>query len=557
MANGERENNGRPIEAAAAAKFAAMLAARPTNVLIFGDFGGEDFDQLLAERTPRVVTETDELLGALAPVVRVRVEDLSSTDESLLDAKLTFRTLKSFESDALGAAIPALGRWRPRTGGVSDRHGGDASTDGRASQTDLDRAIAAALRGHAAGPEPASPPRGGTGSRIVDERRVEERFEKQLALIRGVERLASVERAWRSLDRILAAARLAPGRCTVSVVPVAPRELRRELMRIDAGEDSEAGDAGLLESLDLCSADPEKRPDLVVFDHVFDVGPGGVAALRAMAEISERCAAIVLTSIDVTEALSGGRGSSLAALASSTGVSRAYGTPMLAGVRTLRGVPSASGLALVLGELTRPAVDSAWRQTGASVLCESLLASQAGGLATLAASRRPLPVPEPTVQAAGGDVVAPPIADAWATCGLIAFAREGNAGGAVEIRPSVPVAYDPPRVAGRDDERSRALSLDVRTRFGLTRLTRLASIAARASGAPGRSSEALRDYAVALSEALADEARALAGPQARVALAASFDGIDERMLRLEVRLALGDSGGAPGAEVLCGCYPLA
>jgi len=511
------------------------LIGRPTNILVIGDFGGEYVDSAIEDRAPRRAVDVDALLGEIAPRVRVRVDDLSSTDDSLVDTALTFRRLSDFSPAAIEAAVPTITRARGGShGSVAERSG-----------TDLERAIAAALRGAA-----APPPGDGDG---------QARAEAQLALVRGVARLVSLERSWLGLSRVLDAAQTARHACEVSTLDLSARELSRELAQIDAG-----GESALATILDALSADAETRPDLIVVDHPLGFSPDGVAALRGLARLSMESAALALASLDpaaiVAEPTSGP--------AAASALARLLDEPTYAGFRALRREPSAAVLAVVASMVERPhehAPSAKWFQSGASALCESLVAS---GETSLRFGRTGVRCPIPATAVASGPSgpSSSEVSDTLAARGLIGFVRDVS--GAIHVGPSAPVVLDPPRMVGGPDEASRAAGLDVRTRLALSRLVRLASIATRKTGAPGRDAGSLGAFGSLLASTLSPEAGTLVGEGAAVTVCAGFDGVDERSLRLEIALAA--RGGGVGAlaptksqelpvafEVRCGCYPLA
>jgi hypothetical protein len=536
------------------------LASQPLNLLVLGDFGGEDLDAPLAERLSAAVEDVDASLAALSPIVRVRVEEVDSADDALIDVKLTFRNLADFSRAALEAAIPALTRSkRP-----------PASPAVGSPQTDLERAIAAALSGGSAPSASAMSDRGPS------------RDDRQLGLVRAVPRLASVERAWLGLARIIEAARAVPSRrVAVRLLPISPRELGRELARVDAGDDSELADV-----LDGLSSRPETRPDLMVVDEAIGFGPDGAAALRALARLSTDCAAIALaTARDAELSLDGDRPLDGAAAAE-----RVVSDLGFAGFRSLRSDARAAGLAIAAGAAERPraaerpcaaerscaaerprplAAADPWRQSPALAVCEALIGT---ATALRAGERLTLTGRADAAKARGAATAA--AAAAFAARGLIVPWVDDRG---LCVGPDVPVVFDPPRLVRDKDETARAAGLDLRTRLALAWLTRLASIAVRAQGAPGRDREACAAFATALGAALRPAVERMVGGDARILLSASFDGPDERSLRLELALSVPraraePSGGVHGraplpeaasevlseglAEVRCGCYPL-
>jgi len=511
------------------------LVALPMNVLVLGDFGGEDLDAPLAERLSAAVEEVDASLAALSPVVRVRVEEVDSADDALVDVKLTFRSLADFSRTALEAALPALARSkRP-----------PAAPAAGSPQTDLERAIAAALSGGSASSASAASDRGPS------------RYDRQLGLVRAVPRLVSVERAWLGLARIVESARAVPGRpVAVRLLPLGPRELGRELARIDAGDESELAD--LLEEI---SARPETRPDLIVVDEAIGFGPDGAAALRALSRLSTDCAALALAAARDDElSLVGDR-----PLDGASAVDRIMSDLGFAGFRSLRNDPRSAGLAIAAGAVDRPRPSDPgdrWRQSPALAVCEGLAGApaglRAGGLLSIAAAgegamARGAPTRSAAAAFAARGVIVP-----WVdTAGV-------DAAGLC-VGPEVPVVFDPPRLVGDRGEAARAAGLDLRTRLALVRLTRLSSIAIRAHGAPGRDRESCAAFSAAMATALRPAVDRLAGRDAQIMLSASFDGPDERSLRVEIALSLphavteppeGVHGRQVYFEARCGCYPL-
>ncbi len=518
------------------------LDSQPLNLLVLGDFGGEDLDAPLAERLSAVVEDVNASLAALSPIVRVRVEEVDSADDAVIDVSLLFRNLADFSRAALEAAIPALTRSKRPT----------AAPAVGSPQTDLERAIAAALSGGSAPSASAMSDRGPS------------RDDRQLGLVRAVPRLASVERAWLGLARIIEAAPAVPSRrVAVRLLPISPRELGRELARVDAGDDSELADV-----LDDLSTRPETRPDLIVVEEAIGFGPDGAAALRALARLSTDCAAIALATAREDElSLDGDR--PLDGAAASERVVSDLG---FAGFRSLRSDARTAGLAIAAGAAERPrplAAADPWRQSPALALCEALVGTATG---LRAGERLPLTGRADAAKARGAATAS--AAAAFAARGLIVpWVDDGG----LYVGPDVPVVFDPPRLVRDKDETARAAGLDLRTRLVLARLTRLASIAVRAQGAPGRDREARAAFATALGAALRPAAERMFGGDARIMLSASFDGPDERSLRLELALSLPRARAEPSgavqrrgplpeaapemltevlAEVRFGCYPL-
>ena len=507
------------------------LAARPLNVLVLGDFGGEDLDAPLAERLSAVVEDVDASLAALSPVVRVRVEEVDSADDAIIDAKLTFRKLADFSRTALEDAIPALARsTRTRA----------APTSG-APQTELERAITAALSGVSAPSVSAAPDSGLS------------RQDRQLGLVRAVPRLVSLERAWLGLAHMLASARSQSSHAVaVRILPLSARELTRELTRVEAGDDSE-----LLDVLDDIAAQPTTRPDLVVIDEPLGIDPAGASAMRGLARVSSECAAIVLATVREADlALDVGN-----TLEGASGVDRVMSGLNFAAFRSLRSDPRTAGLALAARSVqrARPSGEKdLWSQSPSLALGAALVGTSTG-----------LPVGELcTVGECANDVRPRGTVSASASA---AFAERGvtvpwNDAQSLRVGPRVPVLFAPPRFVGDQSETARAASLDVRMRLALSRLTRLASIAIRALGAPGRDREACADFSTAIATALRPAADRIIGTNVQILLSASFDGPDERSLRVEIAVSAVHPAAGSGAasaqgeapfEVRCGCYPLA
>jgi hypothetical protein len=512
-------------------EIAIDLAARPLNVLVLGDFGGEELDAPLAERLSAVVEDVDASLAAVSPVVRVRVEEVDSADDALIDVKLTFRKLADFSQTALEGAIPALARFT-RT---------QAASAPGSSQTDLERTIAAALSGRSVPSASAAPDDGSS------------RQNRQLGLVRAVPRLVSLERAWLGLAHILESARAQSNHAVaVRILPIGARELLRELAHIEAGDDS-----ALLDVLDRIASQPTTRPDLVVIDEPIGVDPAGASAMRGLARLSSECAAIVLAAVrDADLALDIG-----STLEGASGVDRVMSGLNFAAFRSLRSDPRTAGLALTARSVQRARPSSAqdlWGQSPSLALGALLVGTSTG-----------LSVGELCmVGECAADVRTRGTVSASASA---AFAERGvtvpwNDAQSLRVGPHVPVLVAPPRFVGEQSETARATSLDVRMRLALSRLTRLASIAIRAVGAPGRDREACADFSTAIATALRPAADKIIGTTAQILLAASFDGPDERSLRVEIAVSAehpaagsrpaSTQGGVP-FEVRCGCYPLA
>lgn len=526
---------------------ASSLAARPLNLLVIGDFGGEGMETPIAERVSPPIRDLDASMAQHAPVVRVRVEDLGSADDSLVDAKLAFRRLADFSVSALRSTIPALARLhdRPR-GRCHESSAGDAF-----GRTELERAIAAALSGGSASPPAAS--MGGSEPSALAKR--------QLALVRGVPRYQSVERAWVGLSCLLGMASTAGERAvSMRALALGPRELARELLRIDAGDGS-----GLLEALDQLAANPETRPDLVVVDESFGLDPDGLSALRALARISTDEACMVIAAVKSADLELDGDEPP----ATASSVDSLLSGPVFAGLRTLRGDPRSSGLAIAAGETQRAMpvdADLVWRQSPAIALCEAILrgAARGDGGAWLRAGDR-LDTAVASADRVGRSAVSHAVSVAFAAHGVLVPWDAQPSGR--HFGPELPVAFDLPRRVGDGDRAARRASLDVRTRLALTRIVRLAAIAIRAVGAPERSAVACAAFSGEVAEAVRPALRHLLGKHAEIALASSFDGPDDRTLRLDVVLLLaasgaessGDALGTRGqaVEVRCGCYPLA
>lgn len=518
--------------------FGKSLRAHPTNILVIADFGGEDFDADLADRAPQRVFDVESLLGVLSPKVRVRVEDLSKADGSLIDTALVFRRIEDFSLPALEVAIPALARLR---------RGGDGLLEQQAG-TELERAIAAALRGHSVA--------------ATSDRGARPRLQEQLDLVRGLSRFSAVERAWLGLARILDAARAAPHACAVSMLPLSGRELARELARIDSGSES-----ALASILDDLATDPAVRPDLIVVDEPLSLTPDGVGALRGLARLSMESASIAVTSIDSAAFAADaarGAGASLGAAA----IARLLDEPAFAGFRSIRAQPAAAGLAIVTSAMERGLggdPSSRWRQSGAVAMCEALVVPN-GSSCRFGNAGASQPVPLDDAGTAADVVFSADAGQVLAERGLIGFIR-GDAG-VTSVGPNAPVVFDPRRLVGGPEEAARAASLDVRTRLGLARLVRLASIATRRQRAPGRDAVSLASFSEELVRHLSPEVAMLAGDGATIAMDAAFEGLDERTLRLDLTLARRtDATVLPAAaarpdvrsafEVRWSCYPLA
>ena len=170
--------------------------------------------------------EVESLLGQLKPSLRIRCEDLSTLD-GVVDARLSFSRMSDFECDAFERAVPAVARCGPGIAGGEDLNPGSPSRQpGPAVDGDLSRMIADALRGGVA-------PSGGDTLRS-----------RQIALLREDAALSRLERSWRSLHRLAAAAESGP--VGIHAIDIADAPLHRALADLASGAEPELLDLSLI-----------------------------------------------------------------------------------------------------------------------------------------------------------------------------------------------------------------------------------------------------------------------------------------------------------------------
>lgn len=466
-------------------------------------------------RRIRTVDDVELFLSECAPRIRLRFEDVQSSDGSIIDQEITFRSLRDFDPESMTSRMFPSASLRRQPGEC-----------GRARAGSIDDAIQAALRGTVSG-----------------DTSDEDGQRRRLGLVAGDPGFALLASRWRLVASLAQAIGEGPLPVHLHVLSIGSGALRRGLR--------EVGRSDVTWTEEILDQPSECRPEVLVVDEEFGVGPDDISCLRGLASIAAELGAAALTDLMLDFDADADLGSPRAAVA----VDRALRAPGFAAFRTLRQDPRCAFLALVghaiphdrLGKTGHLGQDGQSRRDeqrrfGAGALLGGVIGGLSGSGAVPALGR-PMVIPFGAGGAAAGPVglaAAEELAD-W---GIIA----PHAGSDSEhtFGPRLPTLYEMPKDGRAPHPPDPGALGDVRARLLQCRLASLAEAAAHAIRPPGRDAADLRAWERAIASALLPAAARLLGGSGAHTLdmnaSARFEGPDERSLRVDLRLACPAAG---------------